>query len=391
MKRILIDSTDSQTRTALMDGNELLEIYIDKESNRSLIGHVFVGLVLNILPSQIAFVNIGQDKAAFLSLKSKHQLKIGQPVLVQVHKDASGSKGATIGTILHINGRLSIIYESDKKEVGISQKITFHGERDRLRGILKKCLPQGYGAIARTNSENQDESAITEEINRLVGLHKYIVDRSQHMKPPTLVYQENTLIFDMLSADVKEILINNEDEYLGIIKNIKSWAPEMADRVKLYNENDDIQLFSRYNVERQITEALERKVWLPCGGYVTFEQTEACVIIDVNTGRFLGKKSMRETILYTNLEAAACIAHQIRLRNSSGMIIVDFIDMDYAEDTQALTSAFKSAIKKDRIRTTIVGMTQLGLMQLTRRKTRDSLSRIMEEPCPVCKGTGVVC
>lgn len=389
MKRMLIDAKGEAVRTAILTDGTLRELFIDRKTDGSLVGRIILGTVRNILPSLFAFIDIGREKNAFMNISPSHALKVGQPVLVQVYKDASGSKGANVGERLNLNGRLAILFEGTHGEIGVSHKITAKDERDRLRSIAKKALPPGYGLILRTNSEGKMEEEIRAEIGHLEELHRTIKERARHAKPPAILHRENPLLNDLLSDDTGEIWVNDPEEYAAVRQFIETSAPVLIDRVHLHDESAG-SLFSLHGVERQITRALERNVWLPCGGFVTFEQTEACVIVDVNTGKFAGRKNYRETVLQTNLEAAACVADQIALRNLSGMIIVDFIDMYVEEDKRTLVHSFSEMIKKDRIKTAIVGMTELGLVQLTRRKTRESLSCLLECACPHCGGTGRV-
>jgi ribonuclease G len=239
----------------------------------------------------------------------------------------------------------------------------------------------------RTNAAEQNEEALINEINYLTSLHQNVVEKAKYARPPVLLYQENHLLNDLLSEDMQAVYVSGDELYAEVKGSIEFSAPRLADKVIKYDEQD---MFSRFGITRQIDQALQTRAQLPCGGYITIEQTEACVIIDVNTGQFAGKKNLRETVLQTNLEAAECIAWQMALRNLSGMIIIDFIDMIYQVDKDELIHAFTLAIKKDRITTEIIGMTELGLVQLTRRKTRESLNRLLENPCPHCGGKGRV-
>jgi ribonuclease G len=395
MKQIIIENQPDGKRTAFVIDGRLREIFIDHETGGSAVGQIFLGVVRNILPSQFAFIDIGQGgKNAFLNIEPGQPLHTGQPVLVQVYKDASGSKGAYVGRQLNFNGRLVIVHGLDKAtgkpDIGISGKITDKTERKRLRGIIKNALPAGYGAIVRTNAEGKSESDITAEISHLIQLHQSVIHRAKHTKPPVLVHQENTLLNDLLSDDIHEILIGGRERQTAFetVKQAVSFAaPALTERIFL---SEDENLFGHYGINRQIKHALEKNVPLPCGGFITIEQTEACVVIDVNTGHFAGRRNYRETVLQTNLEAAACIAWELALRNLSGMIIVDFIDMKGEADKKQLIQTFAQALRKDRIKTEIVGMTELGLVQLTRKKTRESLSRLLECECPRCGGKGRV-
>jgi len=391
MKRILADYKSEAERVALVEDGVLKEIFIDPPGSVSMIGQIILGTVQNILPTQFAFIEIGRERCAFMNLGGAKALKCGQPVLVQVYKDASGTKGANVGQMLHFNGRLVILYENgkDKPSCGVSQKITDKPERARLRKILREALPPGFGAIARTNSQGRGADEIAEEINRLAAIQKTVRKKAKHLRPPAVVYGEGTLFNDILSDSVDEIITNDPAKLDEINRIIEAAAPALKGRARLHDRENGLPLFAEYGVEAQIEEALRQKVWLPCGGFVTFEQTEACVVADVNTGKFVGKKNNRDTIMHANTEAAECVAHQIRLRNLSGMIIIDFIDMEHEADKRNLIASFEKNLSKDRIKTEIVGMTELGLVQLTRKKTRESLSRLLERDCPHCGGTGL--
>jgi ribonuclease G len=390
MKQLFIDQPFAErgmTRTALVTDGRLREIFIDYHEKGSCVGRIFLGIVRNILPSQFAFIDIGANKNAFMNVTPAHKIQAGQPVTVQVQKDASGTKGAYVGQEININGRFVIINASDYPQIGVSQKISGKKERRRLQKIVKHALPAGYGAIIRTNADGKDADTITAEVARLLARHQAVTERAKHSKAPVLLYQDNLLLHDLLSDDVHEIIVSDTENHEKVLQTLALAAPSMPITVRLSEDSD---LFNSQGITRQIKRALQKNVNLPCGGFITIEQTEACVIIDVNTGHYAGKGSYRETIMTVNLEAAVCLAWQLALRNLSGMIIVDFIDMTEKEDKQALIDALQECLKKDRIRTEIAGMTELGLVQLTRKKTRESLSRILERECECCKGTGRV-
>ena len=377
MKRLLIDYNGDAVRTVLMIDKKLKEVFIDHKDNGSLVGHIINGVVKNILPSQFAFIDIGKEKNAFMNIPKNHVMKLGQRITVQVRKDATGDKASNVSEVLHFKGRLVILYQSRTQEVGVSKKISPNGERKRLHNIASKLLPPGYSCILRTQSKGVNENVLHKEFNYLADLCDKTLEKSQHSPVYKVLYQENFILNDLLTDDLEEIIINDVEAF-NLFKNIG--------RVKLWEE--ERRLFDAFDVERQLLKALQRNVWLPCGGFVTFDQTEACVVIDVNTGKFMGRKNYRDTILKANLEAAEVIAAQIALRNLSGMIIVDFIDMPCTSDKNKLLNVFDTELKKDRISANIVGMTSLGLVQLTRRKQREPLHMLLQQPCPCCKGTG---
>ncbi|MCL2404216.1 MAG: ribonuclease E/G [Defluviitaleaceae bacterium] len=393
MNRLLIENHDGQVRTAITVQNKLKEIYIDPAENASLVGQVILGRLDAILPGQFAFVDIGTSKSALMNTSRDVPLKKGQPILVQVYKDPTGSKGAYVGMELRLKGRYVVLMESQRSEIGVSQKITSDSERKRLRAAAINALPKGFGVIVRTSAEGQEPTKISSEIEALTLVYKKVQARAAHSTFPALIYPETpslvgrvaTLLGDLVSADLSEIWVSGFD-INEIRQVIASIMPGLEGRV----HEHETGLFAAHNIHAQISAALKKTVQLPCGGFITIEQTEACVVIDVNTGRFTGQKDLRSTILETNMQAAICIAWQVALRNLSGMIIVDFIDMTREEDKSALLGALESEIKKDRIKTELVGITELGLVQLTRQRTREPLARLLEKDCPACGGKGRV-
>jgi len=383
MKRLLIDYQDKVIRTACLTDRKLTEIFIDHKDNGSQVGHIINGVVKNILPSRFAFIDIGQEKNAFMNLPENSGIKPGQYIPVQVRKDATGDKGANVSDVLQFKGRFAILYPSKMREIGVSQKIADPTERKRLKQLASKWLPAGYSVILRTQAQLSNiEEILQEEFKHLIALCEKILETSRYETAPKLLYQDNPLLTDLLTDDIKEVIFTDADA----LSQLKSIAPAFVDRLRLWDE--EISLFDAFNVEQQIIKALHRKIWLPCGGFVTFDPVEACVVIDVNTGKFAGKKNYKETVLKANLEAAETIAEQIVLRNLSGMIIVDFIDMPDEPDKNKLLNGFTRALKKDRIPADVVGMTSLGLVQLTRRKQREPLSLLLQQPCLHCSGTG---
>ena len=377
MKRLLIDGKGQAVRTALMEDERLVEIFIDRKDKGSMVGYIINGVVKNILPSRFAFIDIGQEKNAFMNLPSDMGIKQNQHIPVQVRKDATDDKGANVSEVLKFKGKMVILYPCNNKEIGISKKITDKTERKRLHQLAAKLLPVGYGCVLRTQSKGGTEEAIAAEFDYLAALCAQVLDLAQYSPAPQILHRDNLILNDLLTEDIEEIILNDEEALLKF---------KETGIARLWNSEED--LFDVYGVNQQIKKALNRNTWLPCGGFVTFDQVEACVVIDVNTGKFSGKKNHRETILKTNLEAAKCIAQQIALRNLSGMIIVDFIDMPAKEDKDELLIAFESALNKDRIPSKIVGMTTLGLVQLTRRKQREPLNRLLQHICPHCGGSG---
>jgi len=361
MKRLIIDERGPAVRTAYLVDGKLEEIFIDYKDGGSIVGHIINGVVKNILPSRFVFIDIGQEKNAFMNLPENIKLKAGQYIPVQVRKDATADKGANLSHILQFKGRYAIVHPGFG-EIGVSKKIVDKTERKRLNQLTASVLPSGYSCILRTPAINISSEDLEAELFQLIKMCEKIRKAAGHAPAFKTLYQDN-ILNDL--PDVDEIITSA-------------------------NWDGDEKVFDAFDIERQIAKALHRNVWLPCGGFVTIDPTEACIVIDVNTGKFEGKKNYRETVLKTNLEAAVVIAKQISLRNLSGMIIVDFIDMQKEEDRIQLLNVFTRELKAMRIPADIVGMTPLGLVQLTRRKQREPLHRLLEDDCPHCKGKGRV-
>jgi len=399
MKSLLINDKDGQVQTAITVGGKLREIYIDSTEKTSMVGHIILGRLDVILPGQFAFIDIGTGKNALVNINSGISLKKGQPVLVQVHKDPTGSKGAYLNLELRHKGRYVVLFQSPRSDIGVSQKISCQKERERLRKLATQMLPKGFGIIMRTNAAGQDSDTILSEIKDLLRLHEHMLSRANHAPVPSVIHPTSLdvpsslshLLVDILSDDLSEIWISSP--YIDAIKHeILSILPSLGDRIYAFHgpQAQQPSLFDTHNITSQIFAALKKTVQLPSGGFITIEQTEACVVIDVNTGRSTGKKDFRTTVLETNIEAACAIAWQLNLRNLSGIIIVDFIGMPHEQDKSALMDAFAEEIKKDRIKTELVSITELGLAQLTRKRTREPLSRLLQKVCPNCSGAGLV-
>jgi len=399
LKKIIVDCLSNQIRTALVEDGELIEIIVEDRNKKIFLGNIYVGVIKKIINNQFAFVDLGDSKNTFLYINDKKEknlykynesknknellIKQGQEIIVQVIKDATNLKGAVVTTQISFTGKYVVLLYNDSS-IGISRKIEDNKKRNRLKEIAEKYLPENFGIIMRTNCEYSDEDIIIDEINTLVQKCKDIINKGLYTKAPAQIYKEYTetqkIINDLSNDDVDEIIINDNEEFKKIVsgKNIKT----------VFYDND-IPIFDYYFIEKQIDEALHNKIWLKSGGFIVIEQTEACNVIDVNTGKYVGKNH-NDAVFKTNCEASKEILKQIRLRNLSGMIIIDFIDMINVEDRNKIIDIFKLGVKKDRISTTVVGMTELGIMQLTRKKTRLPLNKILFCDCPFCNGTGSI-
>ena len=398
MRQILVDYSEKIMRSALVVDGVVIELIIDKPRNSSIVDNIYVGIVKNILPSQFAFIDIGQEQNAFLHLSDnkecdlytarKLNIKNGQRLLVQVIKDATGNKGAAVTTQISFSSKHLVIFKAKKREIGISKKIEDIQERVRLKKIADNLIPQNFGLIMRTESTSKAEEELRLELDDLLMKANEVIEKGKYAKETTAIYKDEHILFktlkDLNLENADSIVINNKTEFENLKKLIG--LSNLTNKLTLYN--NEIPIFSYHMIESQIEKIFNKKVWLKSGGFLIIEQTEACVVIDVNTGKFSGNKNHRQSVLRTNLEATVEIARQLRLRNLSGIIIIDFIDMKDKEGIQKLHNLISKEIKKDRVSTRVIGMTQLGLMQLTRKKTREPLSKILEYECPHCNGIG---
>ncbi len=399
MKRVLMDISADLTRIALAEDGELKELYYESKRDESLVGNIYAGRVANVMPNlQAAFVDIGVGKNGYYyygnaravsdAEKNLAKPKVGDTLILQVEKDAAGSKGAVLSGNFSFPGKFLVLLPKDAGEIGVSRKITSSEERNRIREIVAELLPEGCGAIVRTNGEGKSREEFEKEIAVLAEKAEKL-KKGEFIKPPALLLQENHPVKraarDFYAVDVDEYVVNDKTSYEELLET-GDYNGENQPNLKLHE--DKIPLFESYFLERQSERALEEHVWLKSGGFLVIEETEACVVIDVNTGKAAGKGDLQKTILKTNLEAAEEAAKQMRLRNLSGIIIIDFIDMADKNAQQEVTRRLEVAVKKDRIKTVVVGMTELGLMQVTRKKTRPSLKRQMTTKCRACEGTG---
>lgn len=415
IKDILVDSKPDQTRVAILEDGELAEIYMDSPEQLKLFGNIYRGKVERVLPGmQCAFVDIGLDKNAFLyagdictaaSLdqeepnRSEHGavekierlISPGQEITVQVIKEAIETKGPRVTTQISLPGR-NMVLTPFSPGIGVSRKIQDSDERDRLKSIAEKLCPKGMGIIVRTAAQGMDACELEEDILFLRNLWKKITAREAKGPVPRCIYHEPGLVQrlarDLLNSGVRRFVLNDRNEYENLLELLDDISPDMKMKVEYYNGEFD--LFEYYHVESAIQKALARKVWLKCGGYLIFDKTEALTVIDVNTGKFTGRDSQEETILMTNLEAADVIARQIRLRDISGIILIDFIDMQENSHKEQVLSSLKEAVKQDGTKTVVLGMTRLGLVEMTRKKVRNNLQQTLTIPCPACGGTGRV-
>ena len=405
-EEILINVTPQETRVAVMQQGVVQELHVERSGSRGLVGNIYLGEVSRVLPGmQSAFIQIGLDRAAFLHVadiwghRQNHDeakpieriLHDGQKLLVQVIKDPIGTKGARLSTQVSIAGRL-LVYLPQESHIGISQRIEDEAERALLREKLQHLIPadEPGGFIVRTMAETASEKELGTDIEYLRKLWSDIRETAATANAPALLYQDLTLslrvLRDFVNDQCDRVLVDSRETFQRMQAFANDYTLSFADRIQHYS--GDRPLFDLYGVEDEIERALARRVPLKSGGYLIIDQTEALTTIDVNTGGFVGGRTFDDTIFKTNLEAAQVIARQLRLRNLGGIIILDFIDMDNEVHRDAVLSGFNKALALDRTRMTVNGFTQLGLVEMTRKRTRESLAHILCEPCPTCQGRG---
>jgi ribonuclease G len=406
-EEILINVTPQETRVAVIYLGAVQELHIERTSQRGLVGNVYLGKVSRVLPGmQSAFIDIGLDRAAFLHVGDivearcdncprpiEKVLHEGQSVLVQVIKDPIGAKGARLSTQISMAGRF-LVYLPQETRIGISQKIEDESERELLRERLTRVLPQDPhgGFIIRTMANMAEDAELAADVEYLHTLWDAIQARSENRPGPALIYQEldlaHRVLRDFSTSETSRILVDSRETFQRMDAFASEFTRNVAGKISHYAA--DRPLFDLYGVEDEIEKALGRRVDLKSGGYLIVDQTEALTTIDVNTGSFTSGRTFDETIFKTNLEAAQTIARQLRLRNLGGIIILDFIDMDSQEHKAAVLAELSKALARDRTRMTINGFTSLGLVEMTRKRTRESLTRVLCEPCPTCQGRGQI-
>ncbi|MGM0451536.1 MAG: Rne/Rng family ribonuclease [Thermodesulfobacteriota bacterium] len=439
-KELVINAVGPEIRVALLENGILVEIYIERRDESNITGNIYKGRIQRVLPGmQAAFVDIGANRAAFIYVDDiingrtnqqeqfyltgepddsddsdspvktvngqvAHEpagaadkapiealIKEDQEILVQVARSPIGSKGARLTTYISLPGRFLVLMPT-VDHIGISRRIGDETERARLKEIVETHRPAPYGYIVRTAGDGVNSQALIQEMEFLNNLWNDICAQHQTAPAPSLLHQELTVtlrsVRDLLAHEADKVTIDSPAVYKSVAAFIAKFMPRLKDSVSLYTGEEAI--FDAYNLEVDIQRALKKKVWLKCGGYIIIEITEALVAIDVNTGRYVGKRNFGETVLRTNLEAVKEIAYQIRLRNLGGIIIIDFIDMESKSDQEKVYNALREALKKDKAKTNVLPMSDLGLIQMTRKRVVRSLPRMLYEPCFYCEGEGML-
>lgn len=431
-KQIVINSTEHETRVALLEDGNIAELFMERGDSSDIAGNIYKGRVQRVLPGmQAAFVDIGLGQAAFIYVDDviggnyndieemfvhrndvyesaaevnfadpnipydrrngniEELLAEGQEIIVHVAKAPMGTKGARVTTHISLPGRYLVLMPTSD-HVGISRRIEDEAERNRLKNMVLALRNDNFGYIVRTAGEGVQEEKFVHEMAFLKNLWRNIQKKYESVAAPALIHQELSVslraVRDLLIHEAEKLIIDSREGYESVLGFLDTFMPSLKDSVELYEGTEPI--FEAYNLEGDISRALKRKVWLKSGGYVVIEHTEALVAIDVNTGRYVGKHNLEETILKTNLEAVKEIAYQIRLRDLGGIIIIDFIDMEKKSNQEKVFNALKEALKKDRSKTHILPMSDMGLIQMTRKRIRKPLTRMLCEPCFYCDGEG---
>lgn len=410
MKTFIFNMLTNEKRLAILENKKVTEILIERPATNKLIGNVYKGKVVNVLPGmQAAFVDIGLDKNGFLyrdELVSFQQLEgneagkkdcsisqfvtVGQEILVQVTKEGFGKKGPRLTGVISFPGKY-IVYMPNGGYVGVSKRMQTENAREQWRKTGTELCQAGEGMIIRTATESLTEVKVAQDLFFLRKLWEDVWKEGKNKKPPALIHEDNSLVEkvvrDFSFDDVNEIIIDSMKDYL-LLKDMFKPYPLFLEKLHYYQERENI--FSYYNIETELEKALRRQVWLKSGANLVIDQTEALTVIDVNTGKFTGKLDLQDTIVKTNIEAAKEIARQLRLRDIGGIIIIDFIDMKNDPNKQTVLDAFQASLKKDRTKTNVVGFTGLGLLEMTRKKVRQNLQDSISSQCPSCKGKGKV-
>jgi len=436
-KRIVVNAGLTETRVGVQEGNLLTELYLERHRHRSIVGSVYKGVVTNVLPGmQAAFVDIGLQKDAFLyagdyttNLADLTGVMLAvaddegegdeadadpdadvvgevvprremapiedlvhkdQTVLVQVSKESLGTKGARITSFISLPGRY-LVYMPQARHIGVSRRIRDDRERERLRAALRSVsLPPG-GFILRTNAEGKSESEFAADVEFLTRLWAQVQARFEQAPAPAVLHEEGDLTFrvvrDLFSPEVDEFVVDSREVYDKCAGYVEALVPALRDRVRRWEEPTPI--FEALGIEKDIEKALRRRVWLKSGGYIVIDHTEALVSIDVNTGKYVGKRDFEQTVLKINLEAVGEVVRQIRLRDLGGIIIIDFIDMESAEHREQVYRALKRALAEDKARTNVLEISELGLVEMTRKRVRQDLRSLLSVVCPTCKGSGI--
>ena len=404
-KQMLVRVLPHQTQMVVLEGPVLVEHYVANEDRHTLVGNIYLGKVRNVLPGmEAAFLDFGEPKNGVIYTSDisydrtrwkrppriEEVLKEGDEVLVQVVKDAMGAKGARLTGLPSLPGRYLVLVPNDDGQ-GISRRLP-DADRTRLRDVIAEVKPEGFGVIVRTAARYATAEDVAADISRLQRTWIAIQEKEVGGGAPRIVYQEPDLLIRVIrehfTADFRRLLIDDVTGHHQVLDYLRSTTPDLVSKVQLYQ--DEMGLFERYHVQDQLRRALERKVWLPSGGYLVIDRTEALTVIDVNTGKFVGQSSLEDTVLQNNLEAAEEIGRQLRLRDIGGIIVIDFIDMEEEKNQEAVLRRLRETLARDKTRTQVFDVSNLGLVEMTRKNASAGLLESFSEPCPHCGGRGVL-
>ena len=403
-KQMLVSVNGNQTQIVILEGPVLVEHYVAREDTGSVAGNIYLAVARNVLPGmEAAFLDFGASKNGVLyasdvavpgkkkgNKRIEQVLKEGDEVLVQVTKDAMGAKGARLTGMPSLPGRYLVLVP-DSDNIGISRRLPDE-DRNRLREIINKVRPEGYGVIVRTAARHASAEELAADISRLMKDWEKIQSEAEKGGAPRLIHKEPELLIKVIrehfTADFRKLLINDRSSYDKVVNYLQSTAPDLVSKVQHYE--DEIDLFDRYHVDDQLKKALDRKVFLPSGGHLVIDRTEALTVIDVNTGKFVGSNRLEDTVLQNNLEAAEEIGRQLRLRDIGGIIVIDFIDMETTENQQKVLRRLKETLAKDKTRTQVFEVSHLGLVEMTRKNVSAGLLEQFSQKCEHCSGRGVV-
>lgn len=424
-REIVINVGTYENRIAILEDSKLVELFIERPEHERMVSDIYKGIVNSVLPGmQAAFVDIGFERSAFLHVSDvadstyeyedlldssdpredassspkengcipiEDVLQKGQEIMVQITKEPMGTKGPRVTSQISLPGRYLVLMPNEL-HVGVSLKITDWVEKRRLRHIAREIQPKNMGLIVRTEAEGKDEKELKSDLRHLVRLWKKIEKRARKTGAPALIHKDMSLtgsfVRDLFTEDVDTLVVDSKKVYKEIQSYLKTVSPSLRSRVILFRESTP--LFDAYNLEHEIEKTLHRKIWLKGGGYIVIDHTEALVTIDVNTGKYVGKRDQQETLLKTNLRAVKEITRQLRLRDIGGLIVIDFIDMEDQSYKDMVIGELRAALKKDRAKTSISPISEFGLVEMTRQRIRPSLLYTFSEPCPVCGGFGRV-